>query len=335
MERNTTVMEKHRRKELDYAKGFAILLMLFSHCIPSESIVKTWISSFNMPIFFVICGILQADKNPEGIKLKEAFKFLLKRCKQLLIPYFIFGIGLIILYQILYLVGGSALTYKEQLVSLITLRGIGSMWFIPCYLISECIFVFFLCKLPDIIRLLFILGTIVMIVITNSNGMLGEAFFGGYAIGIVFIYVGFCAERYQLVKKCSLPVAAILLMICNISAQLNGFVGIGALQLQNAGLFFMNGILESMAVIVICSYIEKRVSANLVEMFGKNTIIVVCTNNILIEVIRLVDYKFTGNLLINWGMVGNVVFFAILVICESLFITVAKGKLRWIFGKIS
>ena len=90
-----------------------------------------------------------------------------------------------------------------------------------------------------------------------------------------------------------------------------------------------------MAVIVICSYIEKSVLANLVELFGKNTIIVVCTNNMLIEVIRLVDHKFTGNILISWGMFGNVVFFAILVICETLFITVAKGKLRWIFGKPS
>jgi len=49
---------------IDNLKGFAIIMMILSHCIPGESVIKTWISSFNMPLFFIIGGYLRGKNNP-------------------------------------------------------------------------------------------------------------------------------------------------------------------------------------------------------------------------------------------------------------------------------
>lgn len=76
---------------LDYSKGIAILLLLLSHCMSGTSILKTWIFSFHMPIFFIICGILAAGNYPDGIRVNRFGSYLKKRCIQLLLPYFIWG----------------------------------------------------------------------------------------------------------------------------------------------------------------------------------------------------------------------------------------------------
>lgn len=61
-----------RHKYIDYAKGLAIILMLFAHTMSGENMINTWIFSFHMPIFFIISGILMAKKYHEhNPKLSE------------------------------------------------------------------------------------------------------------------------------------------------------------------------------------------------------------------------------------------------------------------------
>ena len=83
--------DEKRLKFLDCAKGIAILLLILSHCMSDESMLKTWIFSFHMPIFFIVCGILQAQKFPNGQTLDLIGPFLKKRCRQMLLPYFSWG----------------------------------------------------------------------------------------------------------------------------------------------------------------------------------------------------------------------------------------------------
>lgn len=98
---------KSRRIELDYAKGFAILFLILSHSGTGEKL-GTWIFSFHMPIFFVICGMLQAMKHSDGIPFKNFGSFLVRRSRQLVVPYLVFGLALTFFYGSLNLVSGGS-----------------------------------------------------------------------------------------------------------------------------------------------------------------------------------------------------------------------------------
>lgn len=59
-----------RIRSIDYVKGIAILLLVVSHCL-SGGFLRSWITSFDMPVFFIICGILNTMRNPEGIPFRK------------------------------------------------------------------------------------------------------------------------------------------------------------------------------------------------------------------------------------------------------------------------
>lgn len=69
---------KKRENYMDVAKGIAILTVIMGHTI-HEGVIKNWIFSFHMPIFFLISGYFFHKKgNKEFVKIKT---------RQLLIPY--------------------------------------------------------------------------------------------------------------------------------------------------------------------------------------------------------------------------------------------------------
>ena len=124
---------------IDLVKGFLILLLLLSHSIPKEDILKTWIFSFHMPIFFYICGIItriKLIKHPINIE-----NHLKSRMRNLIIPYFAFGFLLIGFYTFLDYYSTESISFiGHRIYSLICLHGIDSLWFIPIYFFSELVF---------------------------------------------------------------------------------------------------------------------------------------------------------------------------------------------------
>lgn len=325
-----------RRLEIDYAKGFAILLMLLSHCTPGESKLSVWIFSFHMPIFFVICGILTAYKLKNGFK--STLTYLKTRCNQLLLPYFVFGLILIFLLQMLRFLGGQELTIGHQLFALISMQGVESLWFLPCYFLSELIFRLFYLKRSPVVQVTF---TSLLVVLLCAMDKMGIPEFwllqliAKCLIGLVFIHVGFLFESIGFTKKSPLSLSLLAMGMCAVIAQVNGFVGISALQLQNVLLFFVNGSISSLALLSVFEHICQRQTRVLMclEYFGKNTIIVVCTNNLCIELIRLLDHKLTGSILLKLDWIGSCIFFLILTVCEMCLIHALSRKRTDIFGR--
>ena len=68
-------------------------------------------------------------------------------------------------------------------------------------------------------------------------------------------------------------------------------------------------------------------------VLGKNTLIVVCTNNLLIEIVRLLDYKITGDFFLKNGIVGSFIMAVVIAALEIPFIFVSDRKARILFGK--
>lgn len=329
---------KKRIRCLDYSKGIAILLLLLSHCMSGSSILKTWIFSFHMPIFFIICGILAAGNYPDGIRVNRLGNYLKKRCIQLLLPYFIWGGVLIAYYQFLNIISGQKLTVWNQLISLISLQGIDSLWFIPVYFFAEMAAVFIIMRLNAKLQILINLCGICLLIVINDSGIPENSlirFALKILIGMIFIYIGVIIKKFAVKRTIPVVVLIVCLLAGSGLAVYNGFAAIGSLELQNVILFFADASLISIAVIGIFKHIDEKITGNLkaLRTFGENTIVVLCTNNILIECIRLLDHKITGDILLKWGMGGSFLLAFIIGIIEAGLIKTVDSPVGILFGK--
>ena len=131
-------MSQKRISYIDMAKGIGILLVLIGHSeFPSTNLI-TWISSFHMPLFFILSGMLFSHTN---IFQKEWKVFVQKKAKSILIPYVAFSILSILASAILDFSSFPEYLWTS-LLQTISLYGISVLWFLPTLFISEIAFFF-------------------------------------------------------------------------------------------------------------------------------------------------------------------------------------------------
>lgn len=128
---------KKRQFWIDFAKGLSIIFVVAGHS--GDGIIDHYLGWLRMPLFFFVSGYLF-----KGIRDSTFSKWSLYRSKQLLTPYFSYGIATSIL-----LVFVSGLDPIALILNLIYggdhLTGIfGAYWFITCLLITQIAFAFIL-----------------------------------------------------------------------------------------------------------------------------------------------------------------------------------------------
>lgn len=327
----------NRLKYLDYTKGFAILLMLLAHCMGNNNLLHNWIFSFHMPIFFVVCGCLTTMKyDGRQTGFRDFQSHLIKRLKQIGVPYIVFCLVLIAFYFSLSLLSHSDYNILESLFSVVTLKGIDSLWFLPVYFLSEMLFVFVFLKFNKIFRccisFAIIIGLFFAETVIPDIGILKLIL--KVLVSLVFVYSGYIIFKYIL-DKINTVFSLLLLLIGSILQYFNGFVAIGSLELNNVFLFYINAILLSLAVMSLFKNIENKTKSEikLLSYFGKNSIVVLCTNNLLIEILRMTDHFITKDILITLGYLGVAILFIILCVLEVLVIKISDTKLCILFGK--
>ena len=88
---------------LDAAKGIAIICIVIGHSysyhVGNGGFLIPYLYSFHVPIFFVISGILYARRNQVHISI-------LKKVKELILPYFFWGTAYQICLGLLAVMGG-------------------------------------------------------------------------------------------------------------------------------------------------------------------------------------------------------------------------------------
>ena len=105
----------------------------------------------------------------------------------------------------------------------------------------------------------------------------------------------------------------------------------------NPIIYFFTAIVTSISIMGILKKMESKENIlilKVLELYGKNSIVILCTNNLLIEIIRLLDFKIMGNALISMGMSGSILLFIVLMLIEYPIIQLANGILAPIFGNI-
>lgn len=129
----------NRLKYIDIAKGFAIISIVLLHfddgIIPPS--LNLFIGSFMISMFYVTTGWLDATKPFGHNSIKTLLK---KRWKQLGVPY-LWWTGIILAFDIILYICNYYDTYfiGREIYKSITLRGIGTLWFLPALFGGEII----------------------------------------------------------------------------------------------------------------------------------------------------------------------------------------------------
>lgn len=330
-------MPVQRLDFIDLSKGFAILTLLFCHTNPGETI-NTWIFGFHMPIFFIIGGILLAVKEEKKpITLRFIPTLLIKRCRNLILPYIIFCLALTFYYGTMSVLAGNGFIVENNLIRTFTFQGIDSLWFIPCYFWAELISALILSQRHNFITPLLILalfpGIIIMTIEPISLGLFAH-YFMKVQVSLSFMVAGILITKHRIIQKTDVKVACFILIISSIITLWSGFSAIGSLEFPQGPLYFATALAMSLAIMTIFKGVNpKSKCTSQLRLFGQYSIVVLCTNNLLIEIIRLLDYKLSGNFLIDLGLSGSILFFLLLVLLEYILICLSQGPLGIIFGK--
>lgn len=127
-----------RERYIDMVKGLSILCITFLHyekgVLPNS--INIFVGSFMITAFYVTSGWVSAMNNSQR-PLKELIK---KRWKQLGVPYTWWTIIILSFDLILYAWGYYDLKFiGREIYKTITLRGIGTLWFLPALFGGEIV----------------------------------------------------------------------------------------------------------------------------------------------------------------------------------------------------
>ena len=133
------IMKRPRQTWIDYARGIAIILVLYRHVF--EGIKNSGLPvleyafleqanilffSFRMPLFFIVSGIFVA-----GSLYKRGFgKFVETKARTILYPYFLWGIIQITLQIIMSNWVNSQRTAADYLLLFYLPRGLEQFWYL-------------------------------------------------------------------------------------------------------------------------------------------------------------------------------------------------------------
>ena len=133
-------MPRKRLDYLDMAKGVGIFLVVLGHIEYIQEDTLKWISSFHMPLFFMVGGILAYVKREEK---KPFFTALAAKARGTLIPYVSFTLMLLAMNTIGCLTDPGSLTVPQlarQYVDSVTGYGVHILWFLPAYFTAGALF---------------------------------------------------------------------------------------------------------------------------------------------------------------------------------------------------
>ena len=133
-------MQQKRLTYLDMTKGVGIFLVILGHIEYIREDTLRWISSFHMPLFFFVGGILAYTKRDEKLPLVSA---LAGKARGILIPYAAFSVILLTMNTVSCLLDPGTVTVAQlqrQYADVLTGYGIHILWFLPAYFIAGALF---------------------------------------------------------------------------------------------------------------------------------------------------------------------------------------------------
>lgn len=334
----------------DMAKGFGIILVVLGHIEYISDPLRAWISSFHMPLFFVVSGMLICYKSEVNLPLRDSFK---KKAKGLLIPYFWFSVIYFFIDILnLFLNKIDLTTFIKNALSSVTFYGVSVLWFLPALLLAECGFLalqkYLPRFLPIAISLIIAIAAYLLqlnissIYSANESSLLITTLidflrvFLRAAIALFFVCAGYyffpIINRVRSFSFIQLIIGIVLFIVNLFLSQINGCVDFHYIIEENVPMFYICALMGSVSLILICKNMKNLPP---IAFFGKNSLIVMATHvntyvlyaAILIAwqidtiVTRAKSYIFNFNI-----MIFTFLFEAIIILVINRFFPFILGK---------
>lgn len=311
---------KNRCTDIDILRGIGIVLMIANHAYVGK-LADVYIHSFHMPLWFVISGYFCNTS-------RSIMDYVKNRFITILIPYMSFGL----LYC-----GLGALVGNNQWLGFIFPASVqipynGALWFLPALFISSTlsyVLIKVFNKKTYILVVLFIAILSSVIKLPSLPLAMTSAF-----VGCGFFMIGVLLKKYgKRFLELGWLQFAIGMIIVTILVYLNGSINMRTNMYNIVPLFWVNAILM---IVVLWNGIRimlkkfPRLKLEVLQEIGRESIIYVCTNQMLLYVLR----NLTGNLY-NFlpGIVVNVGYtICIIVIGFWLNRLLRKSPLKIILG---
>ncbi len=301
--------EYKRLQYLDICKGILIILVVWGHCMPENSLIHKFIYSFHIPAFFIVSGMsLRYVKFADRpfLKCRGEKPIVRTSIQRLLISYFIYG-GLLLFVRWCF----SSFLIDNliwQLKDLFFFTGIGATWFLPCLLLAQLMYwgivkVDRKLKLRNIILISGVVFCLVVPFYVPNYNFITLVSFRSF-VATAFILVGHFIIR--VIEKISsfrwkyvFFVASFFIVIHIIAFCFTGKqdVALNVLSFKNPFIYILNALFGTGAVIIASICLEKIKWINSVfAFFGCNSLIVMGTHQILM---LLLFIPIKGNVFLN------------------------------------
>lgn len=313
-------MKNQRLKFIDMAKGLAITAMVLGHCYSVDGgFIIRYIYSFHMPLFFITTGVLYGIRDNESKSLQISPNNILKRVKSLMIPYLIWGTIYQLFIAFLKIVGGAPImeNLKEGISNVLRCTG-SAMWFLPVMLSS--VLVFFIFRRYMRIKIFTLIITLITMIVCTTFKFEFEYLniFLRVLIGTGYIVIGYSLSNIFCYRYSNLQLFSLLVLQILIT-EVNGTVSIASLLFGNPILYILMGVNGTLIIYAACKHIEDKIKiSELLSWWGENSIKILCWHGIVIQIIRLRDYKIFGDLLPLLGIIEGIVLTGIVMSMLSL-----------------
>ena len=300
-------LNKNRIVYLDIVRALGIIFMIGGH-VGLGSGFDVFIHSFHMPLFFVISGYLfkQVDR-----KSFPVFRFIFHKARYILLPYFVFGISVLLFLVLEKYIFFKTLDFSPVLYffwdnSHNGMYIVGAFWFLTALFWTESLFGLIYKYLNNLLIFIFVLLIVIF-------GFLNKVFlhivipfsFAQGCVGLGFYYVGFMIQKKKIsIKKIIdkhkkttlLFVFMVFLMSCYLLVS-NGKVNMREEEYGNVFIFFFVAISISCILIYFIRLISKFIKNSYIEYFlsqiGCRSIIYLCFNQSIIMVLDIIFEKFS------------------------------------------
>ena len=254
--------------------------------------------------------------------------FIKRRLRTLIIPYIIFCSITILVH--IFINKGITGYIKSEILYVIIGGGVGPSWFLMALFMAEIIYVVLNNSINKnsakiaIIILLFLIGL-------NGNDIYNSFYLVPIyrtLIALGFYSIGVYTNSYLKRTDINNFIVLLMLLIILFLGIKNGLVDLWELKLNNKILYVFNSLIGSLTLIYLFKNIFNK-EIKILNCLGKNTLIIMGTHQILIEIIGV----FTNCERYNMSM--SFFIFLIVMLLEIPIIYLINNHLSWILGKFN
>ncbi|MFR1755846.1 MAG: acyltransferase family protein [Thomasclavelia spiroformis] len=321
---------------IDYAKAFAIFLVVLGHTGGLNTTLRNVVYSFHLPLFFILSGMVFNEKKYEI----NYMDFIVRKIKTLLIPYLKYSIYILVFYFFVYMYL-KELDFKfffHKFLGIFTCirytEYSGFLWFIISLFTIQIIIIILnkiLKKNKTVLLVSLILSSALICVINGTKINLPLYFDLSLANLFFFSFGNYLRENNFLDKINTLCIFCIFFLAVTFNLKYCTYeIDIYFNEFGNVILFLIAAISGSIFFIKLFILLERIKKINFLILVGQNTNIIYCLHQVIVLPIvkKICTYLHIYNIFKDLPLL-----FSVIVTVISITLIIYYSLLKKIFSK--